>query len=123
MTKVGTTDSYRIPGIYEPMEYIVEMHTICDECGSTDISYKGDAHLPEAVRTVFVMVFFISLLGFIGLAFGAMALRLFKYNLILCGIGMISVIDILVFSFLTDFIERNNDKNPKCNKCGNEHIT
>jgi hypothetical protein len=123
MTKVSTTASYTIPGVYEPIEYIVETHTICDECGSADISYKGNAHLPEAVNRVFRIVFFISLLGFIVLAFGAIVFRFFKYNLIIFGIGMISVIAILVFSCLTIFIERNNNKNSKCNKCGSEHIT
>ena len=123
MTKVSTTASYRIPGIYEPIEYVVETHTICDKCGSADISYKANAHLPEAVSNGFTLVFFISLFGFIALGFGVIALRLYKYNFIIFGMGLISVIDILVFSCLTAFVERNNDKNPKCNECGNEHIT
>jgi hypothetical protein len=123
MTKVSTTASYRIPGVYEPIEYIVETHTICDKCGSSDISYKANAHLPEAVSNGFAVVFFMSLCGFIALGFGAMALKLYKYNFIIFGIGLMSVIDISVFLCLTAFVERNNGKNPKCNECGNEHIT
>ena len=46
MTKVSTTGTYTIPGVYEPIEYIVETHTVCDACGSADIRYKGRAHLP-----------------------------------------------------------------------------
>jgi hypothetical protein len=123
MTKVSTTASYRIPGVYEPIEYIVETHTICDTCGSANISYKANAHLPEAVSNGFALVFFISLFGFIALGFGAILFRLYKYNFIIFGIGVISVIDILVFSCITAFVERNNNKEPKCNTCGNEHIT
>ena len=123
MTKVSTTATYRIPGIYEPIEYIVETHTICDECESTDISYEADAHLPEAVSNGFANVSFISFFGFIVLALGAMLLGTFKYNIWICGLGIFSVINFLLFTFLTIFVERNNNKNPKCNNCGNEHIT
>ena len=124
MTKVSTKASYRIPGVYEPIEYVVETHTICDKCGSADIRYKANAHLPEAVSNGFAIVFFVALFGSIALGLGAIILRFYKYNVMVFATGiMISVVDILVFSCLTAFIERNNDKNPKCNACGNEHIT
>lgn len=123
MTKVSTTDFYRIPGIYEPIEYVVETHTVCDECGSADISYKADAHLPETVDNGFAMVFYISFFGSIVLGLGVMVLSIYKYDIWICGLGLFSVIDFLVFGFLTSFVERNNNKNPKCNNCGNEHIT
>ncbi len=117
MTKVSTTGSYRIPGVYEPIEYIVETHTICDECGSADISYKGNAHVPDSVNGVFSLVIIVSF-------YGAVILGLITHNQIICGgLGMTSVIALVVFSCLTGFVERNNYKNPKCNKCGNEHIT
>jgi hypothetical protein len=123
LTKVSKTDFYRIPGVYEPIEYVVETHTICDVCGSADIGYKADAHVPEFLSNILCSLLWVSLLGFIILALGASVLGIFKYNRMIFGIGMISVVDFLLFSCLTSIVERNNTKNPKCRKCGNEHIT
>ncbi len=117
MTKVSTKASYRIPGVYEPFEYFVETHTICDKCGSTDIRYKGNAHVPATVNGVFSIVIIVSF-------YGAVILGLITYNLkIFGGLGLLSIIALLVFSCLTSYIERNNHKSPKCNNCGNEQIT
>lgn len=117
MTKVGTTATYRIPGVYEPIEYIVETHTICDECGSSDIGYKGNAHVPDSVTGVFTIVIIVSF-------YGAVIIGLITHSQIICaGLGTLSVITLLIFVCLTSYVERNNSKNPKCNKCGNEHIT
>jgi len=123
MTKVSITDSYRIPGIYEPIEYIVETHTICDKCGSADISYKGNAHLPGLVNLGFSLVSILAFYGGLLLAFGEMLLGFFKYNHVIYGLWIVSGIALIVFWCLTAFVERNNSKNPKCSKCGNERIT
>ena len=123
MTKVSTTGSYRIPGIYEPIEYIVETHTICDKCGSGDISYKANAYVPGFINGVFSLIIILSFCGFFISGIGGMILRIFKYNLIVFGSLITFVIAFFVFGFLTAFVERNNNKNQKCNKCGNEHIT
>lgn len=123
MTKVSKTDSYRIPGVYEPIEYVVEAHTICDKCGSADISYKRNAHLPASVNGGFTLVIILSFYGGVVLSFGEMLLGFFNYNLIIFGLWIISIIAFIVFCFLTAYVERDNGKNPKCNKCGNERIT
>jgi hypothetical protein len=123
MTKVSKTDFYRLPGIYEPIEYVVETHTICDVCGSADIGYKGNAHLPEYLSNILSLLWGVSLFGSILLGLGAMALGIFKYNRIIFGIGIVSVVDLLVYICLTCIVERDNNKNPKCRKCGNERIT
>lgn len=117
MTKVSTTDSYRIPGVYEPIEYIVETHTICDVCGSADIRYKGNAHVPASVNGAFSLVIIVSF-------YGAILLGLITHNMNICaGAGMISVIALAIFLCLTLYVERDNHKSPRCNQCGNEHIT
>ena len=123
MTKVSTTEFIRIPGIYEPIERVVETHTICDQCGSAEISFEANAHLPLAVEQVFSLIFPVSLFAFIALGLAAMMLRIYKYIPIICGIGMIAPIDMLVYSCLLSIVERNNNKNPRCNECGNVHIT
>jgi len=123
MTRVRTIDTCRIPGIYEPVEYIVETHTICDQCGSANIRYQGNAHLPKSVNLAFTIVILISFWGSIVLALGAGIFRVWKYNWIIYSLGMISVVVLIVFRCLSGFVERNNHKNPKCNQCGNEHIT
>ena len=78
MTKVSTTASSRIPGIYEPIEYVVETHTVCDECGSSDISYKGNSHAPKSLHGIFSLVIMVSFYGSIVLGF-------LPYNLKICG--------------------------------------
>jgi hypothetical protein len=123
MTKVSTTASYRIPGIYEPIEYIVETHTICDECGSANISYKGSAHLPAIVNEWFSLVILLCFYGGVFLTFIESLFGLLKYNWIIWGLWIISIVALIVFFCLTTYVERNNNKNPKCNVCGNEHIT
>jgi ribosomal protein L37E len=117
MTKVSTTGSYRIAGVYEPIEYIIETHTVCDECGSTDISYKGNAHVPNSVNGVFTIIIIVSF-------YGAAIFGFITHNLRICGgVGLTSLIALVLYIGLTSYVERNNNKNPKCNKCGNEHIT
>ncbi len=117
MTKVTETATYRMPGVYEPIEYIAKTYTICDECGSTDIRYKGNAHVPVFVNGVFSIVIIVSF-------YGGCILGLITHDLkIFGGLVMLSVIAFLAYMCLTSFIERNNHKNPKCNQCGNEHIT
>ena len=123
MTKVSTTDTYTIPGVYEPIEYIVETHTICDVCGSSDISYKRNAHLPFMVERLFSIIILISFCGAVAIALGLMLLGNFNYNRIIFGLGLISVLAFLAYGGLTVYVERDNGKNPKCNACGNKHIT
>ena len=123
MTKVSTTATYRIPGIYEPIEYIVETHTICDECGSVDISYKGNAHLPASANGWFSLIIILFFYGGIFIAFIESLFDLLKYNWIIWGLWIISLVALIVFCSLTAYVERNNNKNPKCNNCGNQHIT
>ncbi len=117
MTKVTETSTYRIPGVYEPIEYIAKTYTICDKCGSTDIRYKGNAHVPGFVNGVFSIVIIVSF-------FGGCILGLITHNLnIFGGLIILSIIALFIFMGLISFIERNNHKNPQCNQCGNEHIT
>lgn len=123
MTKVRTIDTCHIPGVYEPVEYIVETHTICDQCGSADIRYKGNAHLPASVNGWFSLVIIGSFYGGLLLFFCEGLFSVFKYNWIVFGLWAISLFTLIVFCCLTAYIERNNKKNPKCNACGNEHIT
>jgi hypothetical protein len=117
MTKVSTTDTYRIPGIYEPIEYIVETHTVCDVCGSADISYKGNAHLSESTTLTFTLVIMVSF-------YGSILLGLITSNLEICGgLGIVSVASLMIYILLSNYVERDNNKEPRCNQCGNENIT
>lgn len=116
MTKIIETDTYRIPGIYEPIEYVVKTYTICDKCGSADIRNKSNAHLPASIIGGFSLVIVVSFIGGIVLAFGKMLMGFI-------GVWIISLVTFIAFGCLTGYVELNNNKNPKCNACGNEHIT
>jgi hypothetical protein len=123
MTRVSTTGTYHIPGVYEPIEYVVETHTVCDECGSSDIGYQRSSHLPAPVVGGFSLVIGLCFYGGVVTALGEMLSGVFKYNQIIWGLWIISAVTFTAFCCLSAFVERNNAKNPKCNTCGNEHIT
>ncbi len=117
MTRITETAFTRIAGVYEPVEYVARTYTICDACGSEDISYKANAHLPDRVTGVLSIVIFVSF-------YGGLILGLITHSLkILGGLVMMSIITFLIYYCLASYIERNNHKNPKCNQCGNTHIT
>jgi hypothetical protein len=113
MSKAYRTKTQKIPGIYEPIEYTVE-YRICDQCGSSDISIQG-IHLSLSINAVFsivIMLFF----------YGAIVVGFITSNIKFClGIGMISMLFLLIYLGLYKYVEGNNYW--KCNKCGNENIT
>ena len=103
----------KIPGIYEPEEYTVDVR-ICDKCGSREISTQGK-FLSTWINGVFTI-------GVLILFYGAIVIGLLTYDLNLCvGIEIISVVVLITFLLLTKFVERNNYY--KCDKCGFDHVT
>jgi len=113
MTIVKATDSYRVAGVYEPIEYTVERR-ICDECKSSDISEMGN-HVSVSINGAFTLVIIVSF-------YGALIVGAITHDVGICGgIGMVSVIALLILLCWSSYVERNNYW--KCNTCGNEHIT
>ena len=113
MVKANRTESYRIAGIYEPIEYTVE-YRICDICGAEDIVEVGK-HLSSFVNGAFSFVIIaLSLISVIG--------GIITSSLRLCGgLALFAIIVLVSLLSLTKFVERNNHF--RCNKCGNEHVT
>lgn len=116
MTKIRSTETYRIPGIYEPIEYTVE-HIVCDECGTSDIHYQR-VHESRFVDGVLSVLLIAAIVFF----YGAIVVGFITHRIELCwGTGMISVVALLIHYCLSSYGERDNYY--QCNKCGNEHIT
>ena len=113
MATAKTTESYRIAGVYEPIEYTIE-YKVCDECGASDICEVG-SHVSGSINGAFSVVIIMSF-------YGTFILGLITFDLQLCdGLGMLSVVALILYLSLMKYVERNNHL--KCNKCGNEHIT
>ena len=113
VTKAVVTESYSIPGVYEPIEYTVE-HIVCDICGSSDVGVQGNQESALITGTFSVVI----IVAF----YGGVVAGLITHGLIIFGGGvMISVIALLIYFGVMKYIERNNHW--KCNACGNENIT
>jgi hypothetical protein len=109
MAKVSKTDFYRIPGVYEPVEYVVETYPACDQCGSTNLCYRGNAHIPafaNVCQSVTILSFF-----------GTVIVWFITHNILICGaLGMISIIAFLNCLFLVSYIGHNT----VCKNCGSQ---
>lgn len=117
MAKAQRLEYDRIPGIYEPIERIIE-YTVCDKCGSDDIACIENKPAPEfsgRVNGAFSIII-------IGSFYGGVIIGLLTQSaVIFCGLGSIALLAVVLYGLLTYPFGRHSTY--KCNQCGNEDIT